>query len=596
MVDLTTFFDALDEEQEDIWSERPVDLQTFLYSKEYAKLPRLSPIQEEIIELGSNILRRDTLVDLYGDERGDDIADRNRKELFFLLGKGSGKDFMSEIICMRIAYILLCLKDPAGYYGKPEGDAIDIVNVAKNAQQANNVFFSGLKQRLKYCAWFRNKYTPRKGDIEFEKNIHVYSLNSENEATEGLNILVAVLDELDSFDEGDTTENADKMYKTLRATVSSRFDDVGKVLVLSFPRRKDGFIMKKYNEFVVDKIVTEHKHIFVLNPELPPGTDGNEFSITWQEDEIVSYRYANVWALKAPTWRVNPTKTVDSFMMDFFADVNDSLGRFAACPQDTDGISDWCKDKSKIDATFKNPNGILEDGSIRIKPDPSKKYYIHVDLALVQDNAALALAHVEDFKSFRYGSTVLDPAPHVVVDLVRYWKPGPNRALDFSDIREFIISLRRLGFDIRLVTFDRWNSTNIISMLNEIGIRAEKLSVARDHYNEFLLAMVENRVVGPEEEKLKHELKTIIINEKGKVDHPGRTGNDLADAVCGAIFNAASLTPKDDTSGEIVTYADIRHTREEERRKSNEGMNRIYVPKQTMPADIASFLDGLKVL
>lgn len=592
MVNFQDFFSAL--ENEDIWDEKPVDLQTFLYSPDYMHLPVLSEIQEQIVDLGSNIYFEETWRELLGAKKARELALRNKKELLFLLGKGSGKDYMSEIICVRIVYLLLCLKNPAGYFGKPAGDYIDIVNVAKNAKQANNVFFSGLKTRIKLCKWFNGKFKPRANDIEFDKNVRIHSLNSENEATEGLNILVAVLDELDSFDEGDTTDNADKMYKTLRATISSRFDKNGKLLVLSFPRKIDGYIMKKYDDFVKEKVVTKHEHTFVLNDELPPGTEGNEFRIEWEEDEIVSYKYSNVWALRRPTWRVNPTKTVDSFMTDFYSDVNDSLGRFAACPQETDGLSDWYRDKAKIDATFSHANGVDDFGGIKISPIEGKQYYIHVDLALVQDNAAVAMAHVDKFAQYQIGQTILDPAAHVVVDLVRYWKPGKERALDFTDIREFIISLRQKGFDIKRVTFDRWNSDQIIKMLNEVGIRAEKLSVGRDHYNEFALIMGENRLKGPESERLKKELKTIIINEKGKVDHPGRTGNDLADAVCGAIFNAANLTVKPEGSLEVVTWDDVRSNRNDQ---PPEVKKNIEVPKKhTAPQNLLEFLEGVRLL
>lgn len=513
-----------------------------------------------------------------------------------LVSAQSGKDLLSEIICARVVYFLLCLKNPAGYYGKPQDDAIDIVNVARDSLQASAVYFKGLKTRIKHCKWFNGKYKALALTLEFDKSITVHSKNSESEGTEGLNILLAILDEWDSFDKGDTTSNGDAMYKTLRGTVSSRFDDVGKLLILSFPRKKDGAMMKKYNEFVADKIVTKYSHTFVLNPELPPGTENNEFSVEWEEDEIISYKYSNVWALRRPTWRVNPTKTIDSFIMDFYADPADALGRFAACPQDTDGINDWYKDKAKVDATFVNLNGVGADGSIRLEPNSEKQYYIHVDLALKQDNAALALAHVEDFKRFKIASTVLDAAPHVIVDLVRYWKPSKDRPLDFTDIREFIISLRRKGFDIRKVTFDRWNSDQIMKALNEIGIRAEKLSVARDHYNEFALTMGENRLVGPDSELLKKELKTIIINDKGKVDHPGRTGNDLADAVCGAIFNATNLTPQKSGEIEIVTYADIKREKYDMQRTIFEKNNIINAPKTPIPAELKSFIEGIRIL
>lgn len=593
MGDFTDFLSAL---QDDIWDEKPVDLATFLYSKDYMALLPLSEIQEEIVELGSNIFFEETWRDLLGAKKAAELARKNKKELLFLLGKGSGKDYMSEIICARIVYLLLCLKDPAGYFGKPEGDYIDIVNVAKNAKQANNVFFSGLKTRIKLCKWFNGKYKQRANDIEFDKNVRVHSLNSENEATEGLNIMVAVLDELDSFDEGDTTQNADKMYKTLSATISSRFDKNGKLLVLSFPRKVDGYIMKKYNDFVTEKVVVKHNHTFVLNDELPPGTPGNEFSIEWEEDEVISFKYSNVWALRRPTWRVNPTKTVDSFITDFYSDMNDALGRFAACPQETDGLSDWYRDKAKIDATFSHANGVDEFGGIKISPIEGKQYYIHVDLALVQDNAAVAMAHVDKYAQYQIGQTILDPAAHVVVDLVRYWKPGKERALDFTDIREFIISLRHKGFDIKKVTFDRWNSDQIIKMLNEVGIRAEKLSVGRDHYNEFALTMGENRLKGPDSEKLKKELKTIIINEKGKVDHPGRTGNDLADAVCGAIFNAANLTPKPEGELEVVTWADVKASRNMEAVEEAKAKSIQPPQKHTAPQNLLEFLEGVRLL
>ena len=61
------------------------------------------------------------------------------------LGKGSGKDFSSTVGCAYLVYKLLCLKDPSRYFGKPTNDAIDIMNVAINAQQAKNVFFKGFK-------------------------------------------------------------------------------------------------------------------------------------------------------------------------------------------------------------------------------------------------------------------------------------------------------------------------------------------------------------------------------------------------------------------------------------------------------------------
>lgn len=591
--DFNDFMNALDENEFD---ETPVDLETFLYSKDFMALPELSPLQFEIVRRGSQVYKEHTLVELHGEEKGKQLWKQNCKELIFALGKGAGKDLLSEIICIHIVYQLLCLKDPAKYYGKPEGDHIDIVNVAINAKQANNVFFAGLKTRIKYCKWFAGKYKSRQSDIAFDKEIRIHSLNSEGEGTEGLNILVAVLDEIDGFDEGKETQNAQKMFNTLNGTVSSRFDQVGKVLLLSFTRSLDGFMLKHYNDAIAQKETIYREHTFKLDEDSADGTDGNEFTIRWEEDHVVSYKYPHVMAFRRPTWDVNPTKSIDTFKMDFFRNPADALGRFACCPEDhTDG--GWFKDKSRIDAVFSNRNGLDEDGSLVIVPDPTKEYYIHVDLARVQDNCGIAMAHVDSFKQFNIGNITEDPTPYVIIDLVKMWKPDRERPIDFSDVREFIFTLRQRGFNIKKVTFDRWNSDLIMEHLTSAGITTDKLSVGRDHYSEFALAMITNMMVGPDVELLRKELKMLVVLDNGRIDHTNKSSKDLSDAVCGAFYNASTLTPRNNVI-DIITHQDIILQRIEEAKRIQQIKpkdNVIRVPKAEMPQELKSYLDEIKL-
>jgi hypothetical protein len=597
-LDFTDLFDAL---EDDIWVERPVKLSTFLYDKLYLGLTvTLSPIQFEIVLRGSQILNRDTLEELYKEDLSyEDLIRPYSREIILAIGKGSGKDFLSQLICCYIVYQLLCLKDPAGYFGKPAGDNIDIVNVAINAKQANNVFFSGLKTRIKRCPWFAGKYNPRQSDIEFNHNVKIHSLNSEGEGTEGLNILVAVLDEIDGFDENDPeTPNAKKMYKTLRGTVASRFDKNGKVLILSFPRSKEGFILSHYNDSVAEKEVVIRRHTFRLDDSVPFGDPKNEIDIEWEEDHIISYKFNHVWALRRPTWDVNTTKSIDDFTMEFYHDLDDALARFAASP--TDNVEgSWFPAKDKIDAAFTKSNGISEitgPTEITLKPDKSKQYYIHVDLARVQDNCAVSMAHVDKFQKAMF-DTDNEVSPHVIVDVVRYWKPDRTRPVDFADVRDFIISLSRAGFNIQLVTFDRWNSDQIIEQLNSIGIKAEKLSVDRDHYSELALLMGQYMIDGPDVDLLKNELKKLVVLPNGKVDHTNKSSKDLSDAVCGAVYNASVHTPRQDGDLEVMTYADIiKKNREVEAAKAaaKAELQSSNTPR-VMPQEIADFLDAIRI-
>jgi hypothetical protein len=592
-LDFSDFFGAL---QNDLFSEVPVRLETFLYDKAYLGLDIiLSPLQIEIVRRGSQILNKPTLEEIYKKEIDyQDIIKPYCRELILAIGKSSGKDLMSQLICCYIVYQLLCLKNPAGYFGKPEDDNIDIVNVAINAKQAASVFFKGFKTRVKKCPWFAGKFTARATDIEFDHSITVHSLNSEGEGTEGLNILVAVLDEIDGFDENDPdTPKAKKMYKTLRGTVASRFDKNGKVLLLSFPRTKDGFILKHYNEAIAEKITLNKSHVFKLDSELPDDIQGNEFTVQWEEDEILHYKFDHVWALRAPTWVVNTTKTPDMFKMEFYDDVDDALTRYAACPGEN-GEGTWFRSKDKIDAAFKRPNGINNVTGvyeIQIKPEKNTLYFVHVDLARVQDNCGIAVAHVEKWQKAIYDADN-EVSPYVIVDIVKYWKPDRNRPVDFADVRDFIIDLNRQGFNIKKVTFDRWNSDQIMKTLEDIGINSEKLSVDRDHYSELALLMGQYMIEGPDVELLRDELKRLVVLPNGKIDHTNKSSKDLSDAVAGAVFNAISLTPVPEHDLDVMTYADIiRQKREALNREPASVSN-----NSKMPPEIAEFLENLRLL
>ena len=114
--DFSDLIDILDGEEFD---EKPVDLRTFVNSPEYLGLPLLSEFQYTLIEKSSQIYKEATLIKLFGEEEGRIRSKQTANEVVAQLGKGSGKDYCSTIAVAYIVYLLLCLKDPANYYGKP---------------------------------------------------------------------------------------------------------------------------------------------------------------------------------------------------------------------------------------------------------------------------------------------------------------------------------------------------------------------------------------------------------------------------------------------------------------------------------------------
>jgi len=593
--DFNDLIDILDGEEFD---ERPVDLKTFVTDKNYLGLPGLSDHQYTLIEKSSQIYKESTLIKLFGELEGSIRYKQTANEVVAQLGKGSGKDYCSTISVAYIVYLLLCLKDPASYYGKPPGDSIDIINIAINAQQANNVFFKGFKNRVTHSPWFAGKYFEKASEIKFDKNVTVYSGHSEREAFEGYNVLVAVLDEisgfaLDSTSGHDQAKTASGIYDMYRASVDSRFPDYGKVILLSFPRFKNDYIQQRYEDIISEKEIISRSHKFKLDPELPDHTVGNEFEIFWDEDQIISYKYPRVYAIRRPTWEVNPTRSIEDFKIAFYRDVTDALGRFACMPPEA--IDAFFKSREKIEMAF-NDLSIAVDGFGRFEewfqPEEDKEYFIHVDLAQKHDHCAVSMAHIEKFVSVKVTDTYSQPAPIVKVDAVMYWTPTSDKSVDFGEVRDYILSLRSRGFNIRICTFDRWNSHDMMQQLKQYGINTETLSVAKKHYDDMAMVVLEERLNGPHIQLLVDELLELRIM-RDKVDHPRKGSKDLADAVCGSIYNAISLTRAAFGDIEVHDYSSVKKQYRESLVADSPNLIRAPSP---MPRDLSDALSGMEIV
>ena len=557
------FDDFLEALEDSPFAELPVDAKTFVEGVDFLAQPPLSQVQYDIVEAMSQIYKLEDVIRIMGTTEGTRYYKKYTKnEVILQLGKGSGKDFTSTVACAYIVYKLLCLKDPARYFGKPSGDAIDIINVAINAQQAKNVFFKGFKTKIEKSPWFAGKYNPKAESIEFDKSITVYSGHSERESHEGLNLILAVLDEISGFateigtgnDQGKT---ADNIYKAFRASVDSRFPDLGKVALLSFPRFPGDFISTRYDAVIAEKNVMVKTHKFIMNEDLPEDAEGNSLEIEWEEDDIISYKFPGMFALKRPTWVVNPTRKVDDFKLAFYTDMGDAMQRFACVPTFTSDRFFKQTEKVRQAMSLRNPLDSFRRFEETFQPDPEKIYYVHADLAQKHDKCAVAIAHVEKWVNIQVIKDYEQIAPVVVVDAVAWWEPKAEGPVNLSEVKQWIQNLRRLGFNIGLVSFDRWQSFDIQNELKQVGMRTDTVSVAKKHYEDMAMLIYEDRLVMPAIDLLFEELSELKIMKGNRVDHPRKLSKDLADAVCGSIYGAISHTPRNmNQEVEIHTFRD----------------------------------------
>lgn len=496
--------------------EEPVDVRTFLHDPYYLGISTVSDLQATIIDKASQIFLKHTLVRLYGEERGTEIwLNENPLEIVAQCGKGSGKDFSSRCAFLYTIYKLHCIRDPLGYYGKAHGTYIDLLNLAVNAEQAERVFFDPLKNMMKRSPWFNEQgFECKRKEVEFHSRpIRLFSGNSESEAWEGLDLMLVVLDEIAAFKteaqfkaagvaHGDQSRlSAAGIYKMSKLSVMSRFPDVGKVLLLSFPRYKGDFIQERY-----EKSISEPR----------------------------------VLRIKAKTWEMNPVITREQLQPEYDRNPIDARARFECEPPEM--IDAFFRDPMRVRACFEGFWKTIQDGEYEkqvleenhelfpindngtfkkwFKPVDDHPRFIHVDLAQKRDKAALAMCHSPGVRRIQTSYDQYEELPVVKMDLIHYWEAQPGAEIDFENIREFIATLCR-RFPVALVTFDRWQSVDMIQALNRRGIAADMHSVKTNDYDTLATCFYDGRFRGYFNNLLvEEELLKLQVLPNRKIDHP----------------------------------------------------------------------------
>jgi len=491
--------------------EYPVPIDVFVSDRRYLGLPPLSEIQTEIVKNSTQIFKLDTLIKLYGEEEGLRIYDTyTQNEVICQLGKGSGKDHCARITLAYTVYLLHCLRDPLGYYGKATGVYVDLLNLAVNAQQAQRVFFEPFKNLLLSSPWFNEQgFEPRVSEIFFfSRPVRCFSGHSESEGWEGYEVMTIILDEIAAFKtdnelKGDVRSkgSASAIYNMSKLSVMSRFPEIGKCILLSFPRYKGDFIQQRF-------------------------------------DSSIEKNEPKTWAIKAATWEVNPTIERHQLESEYIRNPVEARARFECEPPHMEDA--FFRDADLVRNAFNaTEDPMEEDGSYKKWFNGSDDFtrFIHVDLALKRDRAALSMVHCPGIKNINTGLGV-ESLPVINVDLVKSWSAAPGDEINFSGIRGLIVDLCR-RFSVGIVSFDQWQSVEMIQSLKAMGINADFHSVKKTDYDTLMTSIYDKRLRGYWNEILvEDELLKLKLLNGTKIDHPTSGSKDLADSVAGAVFQA----------------------------------------------------------
>lgn len=564
----------------DTFAEEPVPLDVFVQDKKFIGMSALSAPQYNALQVAERVYYPELypyMVTVW--PYWSPIPMVNL--LTMMVGKGGGKDLLARLASLRVAYLLLCLKDPKSYFGMPSDESIHMLNVASTRDQARLAYFEPMT-RIVSRGWFKDRCNPLRSVIEWNKGITSISGSSDAETQEGLNLILGVADEVDAFRTAEEVakhvgptqkmpmRSAEGIVRMLSTSSVTRFPRTYKNIRISYPRYFGSPISKlhaKAKENIRRKGV-ESKHYVVgpmpswdFNPLLARGVFVKipESPVPVPEELVDDFEADRDWACAAYLCRPARTRLPPYFRSEAAVD--------AALVDGPEIRVSWEYHRGAWHAQFAIPRTLVPvDGAV---------YACHADLATSQDRAGFAMAHVVSWDTYakrdrETGEEVtFEYLPVVHVDVALALEADlnltPPREIQLRAVRELVFDLQQRGFTIGQVSLDGWQSLSTRQELQVAGIPAPLVSIDRkeDPYKLFRTMVEEGRARLPSSLLLRTEILGLQQDPRTlKIDHPSDGSKDLSDAVCGAVNGAVELggaesTNEDSAEDEFWTSAPL---------------------------------------
>ena len=515
----------------------PVDMEAFICDSEYLDLGDV--VYQEVKKMAV------------------EITEEHYNEVVVMAGIGAGKSFLSQILALYAAHVLLCLKDPHGFFNLANDKPITIINMGISETQAKRVVFGGIKSLANKSPWFQRFRTKKMAlSLTFDSNIELVCGNSQETTPLGMNLFCAILDEAAFYLDTENKNAAEEIYHQLSARIASRFGKAGMLIVISSPRHEKDFINAKLKESkVFDRMYGKRlptwkaKDRYLLDTEcfvfdreaftVVPLERQAEFMVgdkkydlTLIGERAVNMEYGDdrdkrFWIIPKDyedTFRRNPERAT----RDLGAYAHGFIDSFFKIPEQI----------NKCVGKHKNP--VDDNGNWKLPKAPEDDVFIHIDLALNRegkgDAAGIAIGHWVGYEQ-KYGGMA-----KIKIDLVERITSGGNREIKFSDIRSRIAHLENEGWEIMYVTMDGWQSIDTQQILEDWGISTEELSVDRDTkpYESLKESVYANLVEFPAGDNdhvktLLREMAELEVIKGKKIDHPDKGSKDVSDAVAGVV-------------------------------------------------------------
>lgn len=195
--------------------------------------------------------------------------------------------------------------------------------------------------------------------------------------------------------------------------------------------------------------------------------------------------------------------------------------------------------KDVIDVDFFDPNDKIiyqiEEG---LKLIPSDRIlFIHYDIGVVSDLSGIGISYFDSWRNYGKDKNNKDmKLPFVKTPIAIGVSRRKDQETSIFKLQEFIIDLSE-RWEIYF-SADQFCSRQLLQNLELVGIPSSYVSVDRtDQPYMYYKTLLNNHIwQGPKNALLMKEVSELK-RIAGKVDHPATGSKDVADGVCGSIYN-----------------------------------------------------------
>jgi len=451
-------------------------------------------------------------------------------------GIGSGKSTFLHLSIVLTLYWLTHLRDPARVYGLAPGSPIGIVIMSLRQLQAREIVYEEAKRHIFNLPWFTKHCIPTERKemglsiLKFPGNVFLLSGGAAETIPTGFNIILGCADEqawyIKRSLKGEDLDQAANVYHSLVERIETRFDDRGLIELVTSARTSGLFAETRYEAV---KEMGEHGYATRRALwEAKPGKWAPYFVVSRSTAERLP-EYGIVDSYDPETEPEDIKHVPLCFQRAYDRNPRRFLrDRASVLIQSTKSFV-LRLDLIRVNTSRKNP--VLPGGRLAewLKPKPGFLYYIHTDLGLKRDKAAMAMGHQEGFLT--------------VIDLVYVEDPRTGGVVDLGRIREIIYELARRGFRFGYITFDQFASTDSIQILTKRGYSVGIHSVDRTphSYETWLEAHYDDLIdIYPVEGYLECA-RSLVVLPNGKIDHTVGGQKDITDAVAGVTFHCRTM-------------------------------------------------------